>query len=423
MFRDHGEKYITIYQPSAQQIKLIRSIRVCRTPALGGRRLDCNQCGTSYYIYNSCGNSQCMICQSIKREQWIDKLKCKLLKVPYCHVIFTLPHQLNGLAKANQSLIYNMIMKVSWMTIRTVSKDINYLGALPGMISVLHTFGSACNYHIHVHALVTFGGMATDEKWQQPTNNKRIAPYRQMCKTFKDLFLKELTKEYENGDVHYHLPFNEIIDDLKNKRWVVHSTRPSMDTGLIENYLARYINRIAVSQSRINYVKQTKEVHILYNDYKNQAPNQPAPKAIKALNPIVAIDQIIQHTLPPRFQKSRSYGIHHASNKLKLKIEENYKRNGDTIRTVMEIITHLMGLEKMKCEKCGSENFKIVEIKSDKNYITTYLESLQMRGPPIREELNAELQEPSLSIIDQFNSSNGILMSNMKGKYEKLQIL
>ncbi|MBL7830443.1 MAG: hypothetical protein JNK41_05405, partial [Saprospiraceae bacterium] len=86
--------------------------------------------------------------------------------------------------------------------------------------------------------------------------------------------------------------------------------------------------------SRINYVKHTKEVHILYNDYKNQLPNQPAPKAIQTLDPLVAIDQIIQHTLPPRFQKSRSYGIHHASNKLKLKIEESYKRNGATIRTV-----------------------------------------------------------------------------------------
>ena len=62
-----------------------------------------------------------MICQSIKREQWIDKLKFKLLKVPYCHVIFTLPPQLNSLAKVNQSLFYNMVMKVSWMTIKTVN--------------------------------------------------------------------------------------------------------------------------------------------------------------------------------------------------------------------------------------------------------------------------------------------------------------
>jgi hypothetical protein len=122
----------------------------------------------------------------------------------------------------------------------------------------------------------------------------------------------------------------------------------------------------------------------------------------------VAIDQIIQHTLPPRFQKSRSYGIHHASNKLKLKIEESYKRNGATIRTVMEIITHLMGLEKMKCKKCGSDDFTITEIKCDKNYIGTYLKSFQMRGPP----QNNKIHESSFSIIDQVISSNGSFMSD-----------
>ena len=349
-----------------------------------------------------------MICQSIKREQWIDKLKIKLLKVPYCHVIFTIPHQLNGLAKANQSLIYNMILKVSWMTIRTVCKDNHNLGALPGMISVLHTFGSACNYHIHVHSLVTFGGVNNDEKWQYPIHNKRIAPFRQLCKTFKALFIVALTKEFQNGTVLYHLPLNEILHDLITKRWVVHSTRPSLDTNIIENYLARYINRIAVSQSRINYVKHTKEVHILFNDYKNQLPNQPAPKAIKTLDPLVAIDQIIQHTLPARLQKSRSYGLHNASNKLKNKIEQNYKRNGATIRTVFQIITHLMGLEKMKCEKCDSDDFTITEIKCDKNYIGTFLNNLQMRGPP----QNNKIHLSSFSIIDQIISSNGSFMSN-----------
>lgn len=327
-----------------------------------------------------------MICQSIKREQWLDKLKNKLLNVPYCHVTFTLPHQLNGLARANQALIYSLMLKVSWMTIKTVCKDDRNVGALPGMISVLHTFGSACNYHIHVHALVTFGGVAKDGTWKFPSSNTRLAPYRHMCKTFRDLFINQLNKHFDKGEFSFHLPSQDIIDGIKDKRWVVHSTRPSMDTNIIENYLARYINRIAVSQSRIKYAKESKEVHILYNDYKNQAPNQAAPKAIKTLDPLVAIDQIIQHTLPRGFQKSRSYGIHNASNSAKHNIANHIKRNGSTIRTVMEIVTHLMGLEKMKCQHCGSDDFTITDIKCYKNYIATYLKDLHERGPPNEEK-------------------------------------
>lgn len=348
--------------------------------------ITCNKCGTAHFIYNSCGNNQCMICQSIKREQWLDKLKNKLLNVPYCHVTFTLPHQLNGLARANQTLIYSLMLKVSWMTIKTVCKDDRNVGALPGMISVLHTFGSACNYHIHVHALVTFGGVTKDGTWKFPISNKRLAPYRHMCKTFRDLFINQLNKHFDKGELSFHLPSQDIIDGIKDKRWVVHSTRPSMDTNIIENYLARYINRIAVSQSRIKYAKESKEVHILYNDYKNQAPNQAAPKAIKTLDPLVAIDQIIQHTLPRGFQKSRSYGIHNASNSAKHNIASHIKRNGSTIRTVMEIITHLMGLEKMKCQHCGSDDFTITDIKCYKNYIAIYLKDLHERGPPNEEK-------------------------------------
>ncbi|MBK6815751.1 MAG: transposase zinc-binding domain-containing protein [Saprospiraceae bacterium] len=67
--RDHGEEYIRIYKPSIQQIKLIRAIRVCKTPALGGHVFICKDCGHKHFVYHSCGHSHCMICQSIKRER------------------------------------------------------------------------------------------------------------------------------------------------------------------------------------------------------------------------------------------------------------------------------------------------------------------------------------------------------------------
>ncbi|MCB0562463.1 MAG: transposase zinc-binding domain-containing protein, partial [Phaeodactylibacter sp.] len=73
LFRDYGEEYIRVYGASRQTIKLIRSIRVCRTPALGGRRITCKQCGDVRYQYFSCGNSQCPQCQGIKRLQWQDR--------------------------------------------------------------------------------------------------------------------------------------------------------------------------------------------------------------------------------------------------------------------------------------------------------------------------------------------------------------
>jgi len=100
--RSYGEKYIEEYRPDLNKIKLIRSMRVCKTPALGGRNIHCNKCGHDHYIYFSCGHSHCSICQSIKREQWADKIRSELYAVPYVHIVFTLPHDLSRLARSNR---------------------------------------------------------------------------------------------------------------------------------------------------------------------------------------------------------------------------------------------------------------------------------------------------------------------------------
>ena len=155
IFRDYGEQYISNYTPDLKKIKLIRAMRVCKSPALGGRAIVCKSCQHHHYVYNSCGHSHCPICQAIKREQWIDKLKNELLNVPYVHMIFTLPHQLHSLARANKSTIYSLIMTTAWKTVKVLAADPKNIGGLPGMISVLHTFGSDLKYHIHNSCRVT----------------------------------------------------------------------------------------------------------------------------------------------------------------------------------------------------------------------------------------------------------------------------
>lgn len=156
-----------------------------------------------------------MICQSIKREQWVDKLKHKLLKVPYVHAIFTLPQQLNGLARCNQSLIYAMIMKASWMTVKEVMKAID---ATPGMTMVIHTFGSSMNYHIHTHSLVTFGGLSKDGNWVYPKDKYVIAKYRKMCSTYKRIFLKLLETSFANNEITYHEDYKSLYKDVEKLR-------------------------------------------------------------------------------------------------------------------------------------------------------------------------------------------------------------
>lgn len=155
-----------------------------------------------------------------------------------------------------------------------------------------------------------------------------------------------------------------------------------MDTKVIEDYLAKYINRIAVSNKRLDYIKDSEKVILLHNDYKNQQSGQPAPKVYKILDPLVAIDQLLQHVLPSYFQKSRRYGIHHNSSKLKATIPDTVKRNGQTIRTTIEIITELQKANPYQCEICTSKDHTIETINPDKSWIKTYLTPAIPRAPP-----------------------------------------
>ena len=307
LFRKHGESFIKHYHPTAKQIKLIRSIRVCKTPALGSRTVTCTNCGDYVTVYNSCGNSHCMICQSIKREQWVDRLKNKLLAVPYTHIVFTMPHSLNGLARRNPEVMYGMIQKVSWLMIKKLFSQELSEPVTPGMISVLHTFGSDMKYHIHVHALLTFGGLNKNGDWIYPKHKKRIARYRTINKIYKSIFIDHLRIAYEELKLKDHIGFNERYKEIEKSNWVVHHTHPTMDIDVISNYLARYINRIAITKNRLQYLDDKQEVVIRYNDYNNQIDAQAAPKEIKILHPMDAIAQILQHVLPQYFQKSRSY--------------------------------------------------------------------------------------------------------------------
>jgi len=311
-----------------------------------------------------------------------------MLNVPYVHTVFTIPHQLNQLARLNQKIIYGITMKAAWQSIKTVCKDPNNLGGKPGMIAVLHTFGSDMKQHIHAHTLITFGGIDHSGKWLWPKRKNKIAPFRLICKEYRNAFIKLLNKEIKNGNI---IPVNnlqQIIAEIADKRWNVRNGRPTMETTTIERYLARYINRVAITRSRLKYIAHQDNlkstVEITYKDYRNQSKGKPAPKAIKTIEPLVAIRQFMMHVLPPYLQKSRHYGLHayQTWKKHKDNIPNNIKRNADTVKNLFAIIKALLGLEPIQCENCGKLDFETTIVCSDPNWIFNFITLPNLRAPP-----------------------------------------
>lgn len=381
--RDYGEAYIKEYRPPLQHIKLIRSMRVCRSPALGGKAYSCKKCGHTHYVYFGCGQSSCSICQSVKREQWLEKMSKELLKVPYVHLITTMPHQLNSLSRKYPSMMYSMLLRVTAQTVQEIGSDVQVLGAKLGLISVLHTFGSDMKYHVHVHSLMTFGGIDKEGKWKYPLRKGQLCRHRRFRVAYKHNFLKALDALIDRGELELTEVQKTSLEEVRKKAWSFHATPPTLETGTIELYLSRYINRVATTNSRLKYLKASRSMQITYNDYRQQESGKAAPKALKEYPALSFIHQYMKHVPPPYFQKTRRYGLHSSAVKKKYEaqISGQLKRNGKTIRTIMEIITKLLKLPVLVCEKCKNATFVETLIRSDKEYIQSYLRRTQVRAP------------------------------------------
>ena len=80
---------------TAHQKRMLKALGVCRTAALGAHKVAGTECGQVPIAYNSCRNRNGADCQVRQRQQWVQARAKELLPLPYFHLVFTLPDELN----------------------------------------------------------------------------------------------------------------------------------------------------------------------------------------------------------------------------------------------------------------------------------------------------------------------------------------
>src|SRR5688500_2185681 len=120
-----------------------------------------------HYLYHSCRNRHCPHCGNHKKEQWIEARMKELLPIKYYHVVFTVPHQLNSLVMGNRKQLFNLLFMAASYTLLKFAADEQYLGAQPGIIAVLHTWGQQLSFHPNLHCIVSGGGITTEKQWKE----------------------------------------------------------------------------------------------------------------------------------------------------------------------------------------------------------------------------------------------------------------
>jgi hypothetical protein len=315
IFRGHGTAWRSANgHVSLEQLKVMSAIERCRTAALGGHVERCEKCSHTIIAYNSCRNRHCPKCQGAAAREWLAEREAELLPVPYFHVVFSLPAKIADIAYQNKAAIYDILFKASAEAMITIAADPKHLGARIGLLSVLHTWGSALNHHPHVHMIVPGGGISLDGARWVACRPDFLLYVGVLSRLFRRLVLEKLTAAHSAGELQFFSKhaalanaraFAAYLAPLRNSKWVVYCKHPFGGPQQVLRYLARYTHRVAISNRRLVACNE-KGVTFKWKDYRLEGRER---YQMMTLATHEFIRRFLMHVLPAGFHRIRYYGL------------------------------------------------------------------------------------------------------------------
>jgi Putative transposase/Transposase zinc-binding domain len=316
ILRDHGMAWrqANAGHVSLDQMKVMSAIERCRTAALGGHVARCDDCHHTAIAYNSCRNRHCPKCQGAAARDWLEARQSELLPVGYFHIVFTLPAPIADIAYHNKRVIYDLLFKVSAETMLTIAADAKHLGAKIGIISVLHTWGSAMTHHPHVHMIVPGGGLSDNGEHWITCRPGFFLPVFVLSRLFRRLMLERLVSAHRAGQLNFYGDhtylaeadaFNAFLAPIKKTKWFVYAKRPFAGPEAVLAYLSRYTHRVAISNRRL-IKAEADNVTFRVKDYRREGHERYRTMTLSAHE---FIRRFLIHVLPKGLHRIRHYGL------------------------------------------------------------------------------------------------------------------
>jgi len=304
LLQQHLDDYRQSHQLDSYRLKVCAHLLSCHTPALGGINYQCDHCNGEIPLYHSCRDRHCPQCQHRASRQWREKQQQSVLPVAYYHLVFTLPHTLNGWVQLHPEVIYALLFQAVWKTLKAFGSDPKRLDGKLGMTAVLHTWGQNLSQHVHLHCLIPGGALGEDRQWHAARSNY-LFPVKALSRHYRGNLVSRLRQSANRGDLNRITHLGEIdtvLNQLMQADWVVYSKHCLNRTDSIIGYLARYTHRIAISDQRILDIDNN-QIHFRYKDYRTDQHK------VMALDSHEFIRRFLMHVLPKGLMRIRHYGI------------------------------------------------------------------------------------------------------------------
>jgi Putative transposase/Transposase zinc-binding domain len=394
VLRHFGPQYLRSHGLSISQARAWRAIVSCRTAALGGQQMRCDGCAAVQWRWHSCRNRHCPQCQTRQRDAWRAARLGELLNVPYCHLVFTLPHELNALAGMHPRWSFDTLMQCVAATLTEFAADEHWLGGVGAFTLVLHTWTQDLRKHLHVHALMACGALQMGKQigsgaapaWVQPKRSERfLFPVHALSRVFRGKFLAALRQAGEDGVLTRDPARNALqraqrLLALRRHDWVVYAKTPLAGPAAVLDYLARYTHRTAIGNERLVGIDGDQVL------LRVRADNQ-GPKRVVAVPGSEFIGRLLQHVLPCGFKRIRHYGVLAPAAKtarlaLARQLLQQPQPNPQAVQDAQAFMRRVAGIDIERCPHCKQGRWRLVQVLVADRAALGALLPIPCRGPP-----------------------------------------
>ena len=272
IFRQHFTAYAATRSLHPREWRAAWCIARCHDPALGSHVLRCPEGHYERVQPHACRHRSCPRCVQPGRSRWIDAQMRRLLPCPHFHTIFTVPHELLALWAFNREQMTQLLFECARDSLLQLMADPRRLGAMPGVLMSLHTWGRNLSHHPHLHCLVTAGGLGEAAQWKGTRTHVPVSALP-LKKLFRGKFLGQLGAMLTHRRLH--LPpeqdqhyWRGVIRQLYRKDFNVEVCDVYEHGRGVALYLARYVKGGPLPKDRELHCDGT-HVRFPYKDHRD----------------------------------------------------------------------------------------------------------------------------------------------------------
>lgn len=279
-----------------EHTRALAAMKHCRTQASPTMQVQCSECAHHKRVPHSCGHRHCPHCQHHESQQWLERQMQKQVPAEYFLLTFTVPAQFRALAFAHPRVVYDMLMRCCWETVRSFSRNDKHLQGTPGAIAVLHTNTRRLDYHPHVHLVMPAAAVDAERKqWRTRRRGKTRRGYLFNHKALAKVFRAKMLAGLEAAGL--------TLPGCYPKDWVVDcKSVGNGEPALI--YLGRYLYRGVIREKDIVACSDG-QVSFRYCNARTGRMEQ------RTVSGADFLWLVLQHVLPKGFRRARNFGFLH----------------------------------------------------------------------------------------------------------------